>query len=130
MLVDLGRPISVTKINAYSWYKNGGFAGDGARVSQNFELYGSESNALPGPKDSPAQHGWELIGRVDSDNYFGINASGGKAEQQACSFTAVSGCLGRYRYLLCVPLNQGSELAAVSSKTLSLFDVYAEPWAF
>ena len=130
ILVDLGRPVSVTKINAYSWYKTGVFENERSRVSQNFELYGSDAASVPEATESPAQNGWELIGRVDADHYFGPGEAGGKVDQQACSFTAASGCIGRYRYLLCVPLRRAPELAAANSRTLNFFDVYSEPWTF
>jgi len=131
ILVDLGSPISVTKINAYSWGKGGFFDNDRGAVAQNFELYGSNAANSAESAETLSQKGWELIGRVDSDNYFGKAASNSRADQQASSFTSASGCLGRYRYLLCVPTRRSSDLAVVNLKPcLSLFDVYSEPWTF
>jgi hypothetical protein len=130
ILVDLGRHVPVTKINAYSWYRSGPFENDKSRVSQNFELYGSDAGSAPGAHESTAQDGWELIGRVDADHYFGTGVAGDKVDQQACSFTSASGCIGRYRYLLCVPLHRAPDLASASSRTLNFFDVYSDPWTF
>lgn len=131
ILVDLGSSISVTKINAYSWGKGGVFDNDRGAVAQNFELYGSNAANSAESRETLSQNGWELIGRVDSDHYFGKGASNGRADQQASSFTSSSGCLGRYRYLLCVPIRRSSDLAVAQVKScMSLFDVYSEPWTF
>lgn len=131
ILVDLGSSISVTKINAYSWGRGGFFDADRGSVAQKFELYGSNSSNIPEPPEALPQKGWELIGRVDSDHYFGNSASNGRVDQQACSFTSASGCLGRYRYLLCIPIQRSPVLAAANPKAcMNLFDVYSDPWTF
>jgi hypothetical protein len=130
-LVDLGSSIPVTKINAYSWVKSGDIAGGRSAVAQNFELYGSNSLHEAEPSGALPEDCWELIGRVDSDHYFGKSVSNSRVDQQACSFTATSGCLGRFRYLLCVPIRRSADLALANPRScLNLFDVYAEPWTF
>ena len=131
ILMDLGRSIAVTKINAYSWGKGGFFESDRVSVAQNFELYGSNSSEVPTAVEDLAKQGWELIGRVDSDNYFGKSVLNNKADQQASSFTSSSGCLGQFRFLLCVPIRRTSDLAVAAARPgMNLFDVYAQPWTF
>ena len=131
LLVDLGRSVSVTKINAYSWGSTGSVDKERISAAQNFELYATESYAVPKADRPLTEQGWEFIGRVDSDNYFGRNPSSDHLDQQACSFTSTSGCLGQFRYLLCVPIRRSADLALSTVKpALNLFDVYAQPWTF
>jgi hypothetical protein len=131
MLVDLGRSVSVTKINAYSWGSEPSVDKQRTSAAQNFELYGIDSYADPKAEKPLTEQGWEFIGRVDSDSYFGRNASSEHLDRQACSFTSTSGCLGQFRYLLCVPIRRSPGLALSTVKpALNLFDVYAQPWTF
>jgi hypothetical protein len=131
IVFDLGRSVSVTKINAYSWARTRIFDFDMKGAAQNFELYGSNTHRIPAANDPVDKDGWELIGRVDADSYFSQIGSPVKVGQQACSFTSATGCLGTYRYLMCVPLRRTSEPILAASKTcLGLLDVYSEPWTF
>ncbi len=75
--------------------------------------------------------GWQMIGRVDSDKFFGVENPKLRSEQQACSFTSATGCLGRYRYLLWLPAGaSGGDSLADLKSVASSFEVYAEPWSF
>jgi hypothetical protein len=129
--VDLGRVIPVTKINTYSW-RSAGSTPDGATArGQNFTLYGLPDAASPESLDPSESARWQLIAQVNTDRYFAVDNPEARPDQQACSFTAVSGCLGNFRYLLVVPqLGEVDLTASASALGVNRFDVYADPWAF
>jgi hypothetical protein len=124
LLADLGHLVSVTKVNAYTWKRPELKAGDRPDSKQRFALYAAASEVPPSTSVPLEKSGWKFIGRVNSDSYFGVDAHEDRPEQQAVSFTATSGCLGRYRYLLWVPLGSPSESLAQNSGFLGDFDVY------
>lgn len=131
LLFDLGRPVAVTKINAYTWVRPGFFDSERPVASQNFELYGSDTEMLPDATEPFDKSSWEFIGRANADNYLRQTGSFVKSEQQACSFSSSTGCLGTYRYLMCVPLRRPTNLAHTTLKApLGLLDVYSDPWTF
>jgi hypothetical protein len=108
LLLDLGRPITVSKVNVYSWHRclNPGFDPDlreahRERAAQNYVLYGSADDKPPAVGDTPTAAGWTLIARVNSDEYFGL-AGIARPAQQASSITSAHGTLGEYRHLLFV----------------------------
>ena len=99
-LLDLGRSLQVTSINTYSWHRNQGNQGDRVRATQKFTLYGFRGEAAPPEGSTPPGMGWELIGRVNTDEFFGRGPQRSQPEQQASSISATGGAVGRYRYLL------------------------------
>lgn len=108
LLLDLGRPITVSKVNVYSWHRclNPGFdpglrEAHRERAAQNYVLYGSADDAPPAIGETPTASGWTLIARVNSDEYFGL-AGIARPAQQASSITSARGTLGHYRHLLFV----------------------------
>lgn len=108
LLLDLGKPITVSKINVYSWHRclNPGFdpglrEAHRERAAQNYVLYGSVGDEPPAVGDAPTASGWTLIARVNSDEYFGL-AGIARPAQQASSITSARGTLGQYRHLLFV----------------------------
>jgi hypothetical protein len=129
ILADLGAAVSVTKVNAYSWRRGELHQNQEDYAVQKFALYGASDESLPGVDGVLEAQGWDLIARVDSDNYFGVEDPQNRPEQQASSFTSPSGCLGRYRYLLVMPLDGGLHGEALASNRTFFgeFDVYAEP---
>ncbi|MDA1039993.1 MAG: hypothetical protein O3A37_06875 [Planctomycetota bacterium] len=108
LLLDLGKRITVSKVNVYSWHRclNPGFNPDlreahRERAAQNYVLYGSADDEPPTVGDLPTAAGWTLIARVNSDEYFGL-AGIARPAQQASSITSARGALGQYRHLLFV----------------------------
>jgi ferric-dicitrate binding protein FerR (iron transport regulator) len=108
LLVDLSQPTTVKKVNVYSWHRclNPGFGpalreAHRERAAQNYVLYGSAATEPPTVDGSPADAGWTLIARVNSDEYFGL-AGIARPAQQASSITSARGPLGEYRHLLFV----------------------------
>lgn len=108
LLLDLGRPITVSKVNVFSWHRclNPGFEPDlreahRERAAQNYVLYGSADDEPPPVGETPTAAGWTLIARVNSDEYFGL-AGIARPAQQASSITSARGTLGHYRHLLFV----------------------------
>ena len=61
---------------------------------------------------------WTRITRVNSDQFFKVNERLDRPAQQACSITAASGNLGRFRYLL---------WHTKGSTFFGEFDVYGAP---
>lgn len=108
VIIDLTRQAIVKKVNVFSWHRcrNPGFPADlreahRERASQNYVLYGHVGDEPPPVGDDPAAVGWELIARVNSDNYFGL-AGVARPAQQASSISSALGSLGRFRHLLFV----------------------------
>lgn len=101
LLVDLGEVKPIAKVNSYSWHRSRGNEVDRVRATQKFKLYGTASDTLPATESSQLAAEWQLIARVDSNEYFGLTRQNRPA-QQASSITSANGSLGRYRYLLWV----------------------------
>jgi hypothetical protein len=128
VLLDLGQKVSVTKVNTYSWHRNPLSENDCVRATQKFTLYGFSEDTLPSTEGLLENHGWEFIGSVNTDDYFGVSDSQLRPEQQASSITAASGSLGRFRYLLWqVRPTQTGPTSADYNTFFGEFDVYAEP---
>ena len=100
LLLDLGRTISIGRINSYSWHQNGTFADQRVRAVQKFALYGFAADQPPPTEGRLTESGWTLIARVNSDEFFRVAAPIDRPAQQACSITGAHGPVGRYRFLL------------------------------
>ena len=101
-LVDLGGTISVTKINSYSWHQHEILEEHRHRATQRYTLYGFAGDPLPDMTRPARRTGWTRIARVNTDSFFEVHESLERPAQQACSITAASGEIGRFRYLLWV----------------------------
>ena len=99
-LIDLGREISIAKVNSYSWHQHETNESHRHRARQQFTLYGYFGDQLPDLTRSPSESGWTRIARVNSDRFFEVVSALDRPAQQACSITAAQGEVGRYRYLL------------------------------
>jgi ferric-dicitrate binding protein FerR (iron transport regulator) len=100
LLLDLGRTISIGRVNSYSWHQNGTFADQRVRAVQKFTLYGFAGDQPPPTDGRLTESGWTLIARVNSDEFFRVAAPSDRPAQQACSITGAHGPVGRYRFLL------------------------------
>jgi ferric-dicitrate binding protein FerR (iron transport regulator) len=100
ILIDLGRVISIERINSYSWHQHEAIQEHRERARQRFVLYGYAGDELPDLELSPRQAGWTRIARVNSDKFFRVNDRLDRPAQQACSISAAQGEIGRFRYLL------------------------------
>ena len=98
--MDLGRPIAIEKINTYSWHLNGGASTDRVRATQKYLVYGSNGAVAPIVDGTALDRRWALIGRVNTDEFFGVLRASERPPQQAVSITASQGAIGTYRYLL------------------------------
>jgi len=101
-LVDLGREVSVTKINSYSWHQHRTFEEHRHRALQRFTLYGYSGDQLPDMTRHLRRAGWQRVARVNTDRFFEVHKPLERPSQQACSITAARGEIGRFRYLLWV----------------------------
>lgn len=101
LLVDLGELKPIAKVNSYSWHRSRGNEVDRVRATQRFRLYGAARDTLPPAGNGQLGAEWQLIARVDSNEYFGLTRQDRPA-QQASSITSSNGSLGQYRYLLWV----------------------------
>jgi ferric-dicitrate binding protein FerR (iron transport regulator) len=118
ILVDLGRVISISLINSYSWHQHKEIEEHRERARQRFVLYGYAGDELPDLDLPPKESGWTRIARVNSDKFFRVNERLDRPAQQACSITAAKGDIGQFRYLLW----------EVSRNTFyGEFDVYGSP---
>ena len=99
-LMDLGRSVSINRINTYSWHQHERIEEHRERARQRFVLYGYAGDELPDLELSPRQAGWTRIARVSSDKFFRVNDRLDRPAQQACSISAAQGEIGRFRYLL------------------------------
>ena len=100
VLIDLGREISISRINSYSWHQHVQIEEHRERARQSFTLYGFAGQQVPDIDLPPRKAGWKRIARVNSDKFFRVNESLDRPAQQACSITADGGDIGRFRYLL------------------------------
>lgn len=101
-LVDLGREISISRINSYSWHQHDVDDEHRHRATQRYTLYGFSGDDVPDLKRPFREAGWKRIARVNSDRFFEVSEPLERPAQQACSITTASGEIGRYRYLLWV----------------------------
>ena len=138
LLLDLGGPVSAAKINVYSWHMcmNEGFsdplrAAHRERAAQNYVLYGFGGDEPPERGESPAESGWTLISRVNSDDYFGLSGVQ-RPTQQASSISSARGSLGRFRHLLWIVQPTSGRNHDGSDQSFDTFfgeiDVYAAEW--
>lgn len=99
-LMDLGRSVSINRINTYSWHQHERIEEHRERARQRFVLYGYAGDEPPDLEMPPQQSGWTRIARVNSDQFFRVNERLDRPAQQACSISAAEGNIGRFRYLL------------------------------
>lgn len=118
VLMDLGRAISISRINTYSWHQHEVIEEHRERARQRYVLYGFEGDEPPDPELPPEGSGWTRIARVNSDRFFRVNARLDRPAQQACSISAAQGDVGRFRYLL---------WELMPNTFYGEFDVYASP---
>ncbi|MDC1490252.1 FecR family protein [bacterium] len=101
LLMDLGRAISIRKINSYSWHQHNRIEDHRVRAHQGYVLYGFAGESPPSAEAAGDQDsGWVRIARVNSDQFFQVHQKLDRPAQQACSIFASKGELGKYRYLL------------------------------
>ena len=112
LMMDLGREVSVTKINTYTWGADDRSEDPRQhhpRAVQRYTLYGSNLQTPPST-DGPfwARAPWTMITHVNTDAYFSAqsktassNGSGNqRPQQQAVSVTSRDGVIAKVRYLL------------------------------
>ena len=138
ILVDLGKPVLVRKINTYSWhvYEKAPLGHDmrDVRATQRYALYGYSGDTPPPAAGDPASHGWTLISRVDTDEFFTVPPVTNRPPQQGVSITGNNRKLGRYRFLLWAvqpthaeSFTSSPEMPPADQNTFfGEFDVYAE----
>jgi hypothetical protein len=99
--MDLGRAVSIRKINSYSWHQHNRIKDHRVRAYQGYVLYGFAGESPPSAETvEDRDSGWVRIARVNSDQFFQVNQKLDRPAQQACSIFASKGELGKYRYLL------------------------------
>jgi hypothetical protein len=128
ILLDLGTPVLVEKVNTYSWHKRPLLKDIRYRAQQSYRLYGSAAAAPPPVTGDPEVSGWTPIARVNTHEFFGVRQLPDRPAQQACSITSQAGPIGRYRFLLwavepiLLPDNQ-----FLNHTFYGEFDVFAHP---
>ena len=128
LVLDLGGPLVVEKINTYSWHQNQQTLDNRFRAQQRYRLYGSSGDSPPPVGGDPAEAGWTFIARVNTDEYFGVRHALDRPSQQACSILSQSGSLGRFRYLLwAVEPVQVPDKKFLNHTFYGEFDVFARP---
>jgi hypothetical protein len=101
LLMDLGRAVSIRKINSYSWHQHNRIEDHRVRAHQGYVFYGFAGESPPSAEAAGDQDsGWVRIARVNSDQFFQVHQKLDRPAQQACSIFASKGELGKYRYLL------------------------------
>ena len=100
LLIDLGKAISIKKINSYSWHQHNHIPEHNNRAQQKFTLFGWPDRELPSLEKPAAESGWVRIARVNSEKFFHVKKLDNRPSQQACSIFASKGEIGKYRYLL------------------------------
>ncbi len=116
LMVDLGVPAEVRRVNSYSWHP-------GARGPQVYRLYGDDGSArdLPALRDRTMEiekAGWRLIASVDTRPKEG--PPGG--QYGVSTFDAGGAPLGKYRYLL-FDISRTTEAERFASTFFSEIDV-------
>ncbi|MFN0076839.1 MAG: FecR domain-containing protein [Prosthecobacter sp.] len=128
LLLDLGRPVQITKVNTYSWHQGGAQPEHRYRAQQSYVLYGFAGDVPPSAADDPEATGWTLIARVNTDEFFGVKDRLDRPPQQGCSIASPNGALGRYRHLLWHVLPMLEPERDITVHTLyGEIDVYAQP---
>lgn len=128
LLLDLGKSVAISKINTYSWHQNRSENDNRLRAQQQYLLYGSAAEIAPRLGGSPETAGWELIARVNTDDYFAVSSRLDRPAQQACSISSPKGTLGRYRHLRWdIKGSKRPDFRAVNHTLYGEFDVYATP---
>ena len=100
LLIDLGRAISISKINSYSWHQHKKIAQHNERAQQKYTLFGWPDRELPDLSLPATESDWVRIARVNSEHFFHVKKLENRPSQQACSIFASKGEIGEYRYLL------------------------------
>jgi len=100
LLIDLGKAISIAKINSYSWHQHNRIPEHNDRAQQKFTLFGWPDRELPSLEIPAAESRWVRIARVNSEQFFHVKQLDNRPSQQACSIFASKGEIGEYRYLL------------------------------
>ena len=100
LLIDLGKAISIAKINSYSWHQHNRIPEHNDRAQQKFTLFGWPDKELPNLEVPARESGWVRIARVNSEQFFHVKQLDNRPSQQACSIFASKGEIGEYRYLL------------------------------
>ena len=100
LLIDLGKAISIAKINSYSWHQHNRIPEHNDRAQQKFTLFGWPDKQLPNLEIPARESGWVRIARVNSEQFFHVKQLDNRPSQQACSIFASKGEIGEYRYLL------------------------------
>jgi len=100
LLIDLGKAISIAKINSYSWHQHNSIPQHNDRAQQKFTLFGWPDQELPDLEIPATESGWVRIARVNSEHFFHVKQLDNRPSQQACSIFASKGEIGDYRYLL------------------------------
>jgi ferric-dicitrate binding protein FerR (iron transport regulator) len=127
LLLDLGRTVSIAKINTFSWHQDR-TPQNRVRAVQKFTLYGHDGETPPAIDGDLEQAGWRQVARVNSDDFFRVMQPIDRPAQQACSITGARGGVGRYRYLLwAVEPTQSINPLYLNNTFYAEFDVYAEP---
>jgi hypothetical protein len=104
------------------------------RATQRYALYGYSGDTPPPTAADPASHGWTLISRVDTDEFFTVPPVTNRPAQQGVSITGNDRKLGRYRFLLWAvqpthaeSFTSSPEMPPADQNTFfGEFDVYAE----
>ncbi len=125
-LVDLGKTVSIKKVNTYSWHQHPIQVSNRVRAAQKYTLWAFAGDRLPSHKPSPAD-GWVRIASVNSDEFFEVTDPMTRPAQQAISIRALQGDLGRYRYLLFAvqpTRKQGPNVVHPNHTFYGEFDVY------
>jgi hypothetical protein len=104
IVLDLGKAVRVRKVNTYSWHKYEQVPSEhdryDVRATQRYNLFGYAGSSPPPTEGDPAAHGWTLISRVNTDDFFSVPPLRNRPEQQAVSITAAEGDVGCYQFLL------------------------------
>ncbi|MFM9093041.1 MAG: FecR domain-containing protein, partial [Verrucomicrobiota bacterium] len=80
LLIDLGQPVLLTRINTYSWHQNRD-AEVRVRAVQKFTLYGYLGDAAPDQGGTLTERDWELLARVDSDDFLRVTQAAARPAQ-------------------------------------------------
>ncbi len=131
IVLDLGRSISVSMINTYSWHRAAyrWHRTDACfdRAPQKFTLYGSSAIDMPSLAMPHIDAGWTLISHVNTDEFFQTQADELRPPQQASSIRASEGPVGSYRYLMwAVRPSIGYDKKSENNTYYGEIDVYGE----
>ena len=126
-LMDLGKPVTITKINTYSWHQNTTHKAQRHRAAQKYTLFAFAGSTPPSTEGDLTESGWVRLARVNSDDYFRVADPLDRPAQQACSITAGRGSIGTYRYLVWqVESTLGWHTKQTNNTFYGEFDVYTD----